>query len=49
MKKRLNAAFIAPLRNPELMKLYHKSLRGGLLLYGPPGVWQDLPCPRGRG
>ncbi len=25
------------MRNPELRKLYGKSLRGGLLLYGPPG------------
>jgi AAA+ superfamily predicted ATPase len=37
VKARLDAAFLAPLRNPELRKLYHKSLRGGLLLYGPPG------------
>ncbi len=37
VKARLEAAFLAPLRNPELRKLYGKSLRGGLLLYGPPG------------
>ncbi|EFL32921.1 ATPase [Streptomyces viridochromogenes DSM 40736] len=37
VKDRLEAAFLAPLRNPELRKLYGKSLRGGLLLYGPPG------------
>lgn len=37
VKKRLNASFLAPLRNPELRSLYKKSLRGGLLLYGPPG------------
>jgi SpoVK/Ycf46/Vps4 family AAA+-type ATPase len=37
VKERLNAAFLAPLQNPELRKLYAKSLRGGLLLYGPPG------------
>lgn len=37
VKDRLNAAFLAPLRNPELRKLYGKSLRGGLLMYGPPG------------
>lgn len=37
IKKRLNVAFLAPLRNPELRKMYRKSLRGGLLLYGPPG------------
>lgn len=37
VKERLQAAFLAPLQNPELRKLYGKSLRGGLLLYGPPG------------
>jgi SpoVK/Ycf46/Vps4 family AAA+-type ATPase len=37
VKKRLNAAFLAPLRNEELRTMYRKSLRGGLLLYGPPG------------
>jgi AAA+ superfamily predicted ATPase len=37
VKARLNASFLAPLNNPELRKLYGKSLRGGLLLYGPPG------------
>jgi SpoVK/Ycf46/Vps4 family AAA+-type ATPase len=37
VKSRLEAAFLAPLRNPELRRYYGKSLRGGLLLYGPPG------------
>lgn len=37
VKQRLELAFLAPLRNPEMRKLYGKSLRGGLLLYGPPG------------
>jgi SpoVK/Ycf46/Vps4 family AAA+-type ATPase len=37
VKARLEAAFLAPMRNPELVRLYGKSLRGGLLLYGPPG------------
>ncbi|HEX7153001.1 MAG TPA: AAA family ATPase [Thermoanaerobaculia bacterium] len=37
VKRRLNLAFLAPMRNPEMRKLYGKSLRGGLLLYGPPG------------
>jgi SpoVK/Ycf46/Vps4 family AAA+-type ATPase len=37
VKRRLNVAFLAPMRNPELRKTYAKSLRGGLLLYGPPG------------
>src|SRR5260370_1439132 len=37
VKQRLEAAFPAPMRNPDLRRLYGKSLRGGLLLYGPPG------------
>jgi SpoVK/Ycf46/Vps4 family AAA+-type ATPase len=37
VKDRLEASFLAPLRNPELTRLYGKSLRGGLLMYGPPG------------
>jgi len=37
VKKRLNAAFLEPMRNPKLRALFGKSLRGGLLLYGPPG------------
>ncbi|MGE0133453.1 MAG: AAA family ATPase [Blastocatellales bacterium] len=37
VKRRLNLAFLAPLKNPEMMKMYGKTLRGGLLLYGPPG------------
>lgn len=37
VKDRLNAAFLAPLRNPALREAYGKSLRGGLLMYGPPG------------
>jgi len=37
VKERLESAFLAPLRNPGLRALYGKSLRGGLLMYGPPG------------
>jgi SpoVK/Ycf46/Vps4 family AAA+-type ATPase len=37
VKRRLNTAFLGPLKNPELRRAYGKSLRGGLLLYGPPG------------
>ncbi len=37
VKQRLEAAFLAPMRNPDLRRLYGKSLRGGLLMYGPPG------------
>jgi AAA+ superfamily predicted ATPase len=37
VKRRLTTAFLAPMRNPQMRELYGKSLRGGLLLYGPPG------------
>lgn len=37
VKSRLEAAVLAPIRNPELKRLYGKTLSGGLLLYGPPG------------
>ena len=37
VKERLEAAFLAPLRNPGLRQLYGKRLGGGMLLYGPPG------------
>ncbi|MDX6289812.1 MAG: hypothetical protein QOH42_1611 [Blastocatellia bacterium] len=35
--RHLELAFLGPLKQPELMRHYGKSLRGGLLLYGPPG------------
>ncbi|MQA85079.1 MAG: AAA family ATPase [Streptosporangiales bacterium] len=37
VKERLEAAFLAPMRSPELRSLFGKSMRGGLLMYGPPG------------
>ncbi|MBK7623159.1 MAG: AAA family ATPase [Kineosporiaceae bacterium] len=37
VKERLELSFLAPLRNPEIRRMFTKSLRGGLLLYGPPG------------
>jgi SpoVK/Ycf46/Vps4 family AAA+-type ATPase len=37
VKKRLDFAFLGPIRNPELARAYGKKLRGGLMLYGPPG------------
>lgn len=37
VKRRLELAVLAPIRNPELGRLYGRSLAGGLLLYGPPG------------
>jgi SpoVK/Ycf46/Vps4 family AAA+-type ATPase len=37
VKDRLESAFLAPIRHPELRATFAKSLRGGLMLYGPPG------------
>lgn len=37
VKRRLNTAFLGPLKNPALRRAFAKSLRGGLLMYGPPG------------
>jgi AAA+ superfamily predicted ATPase len=37
VKARLEAAFLTPMRNPELRAAFAKSLKGGLMLYGPPG------------
>jgi SpoVK/Ycf46/Vps4 family AAA+-type ATPase len=37
VKERLVLSFLAPMKQPELRRLYGKKLRGGLLLYGPPG------------
>ena len=37
VKARLEASFLAPMRNPALRQAFGTSMRGGLLLYGPPG------------
>ncbi len=37
VKRRIELAFLAPLRQPELYRAYGRSIHGGLLLYGPPG------------
>jgi SpoVK/Ycf46/Vps4 family AAA+-type ATPase len=37
VKRRLNVAFLGPMRDARLREMYGKSMRGGLLLYGPPG------------
>jgi SpoVK/Ycf46/Vps4 family AAA+-type ATPase len=37
VKRRLELAFLSPLKHPEMLQAYGKNLRGGLLLYGPPG------------
>lgn len=37
VKQRLQQSFLSPMKNPELRRLYGAHLRGGLLLWGPPG------------
>lgn len=36
-KRHLQLALLGPIRNPELARAYGKVIRGGLLMYGPPG------------
>jgi SpoVK/Ycf46/Vps4 family AAA+-type ATPase len=37
IKRWLTTAFLSSLRDPEMVRLFGRSLRGGLLMYGPPG------------
>jgi SpoVK/Ycf46/Vps4 family AAA+-type ATPase len=37
VKQRLDLSFLSPMRNPEMRLQFGASLRGGLLLWGPPG------------
>jgi SpoVK/Ycf46/Vps4 family AAA+-type ATPase len=37
VKQRIHASFLDPLNNPEIAARFGKSMRGGLLLWGPPG------------
>ncbi len=37
VKQRLRESFLEPMRHPEVAAAFGKSLRGGLILYGPPG------------
>jgi AAA+ superfamily predicted ATPase len=37
VKQRIQASFLDPLHNPEIAARFGKSMRGGLLLWGPPG------------
>jgi SpoVK/Ycf46/Vps4 family AAA+-type ATPase len=37
VKQRLEASFLGPMRNPEFRRMYGATMRGGLLLWGPPG------------
>ncbi|KQS07795.1 hypothetical protein ASG04_11400 [Curtobacterium sp. Leaf183] len=37
VKQRIRESFLEPMRHPEIAAAFGKTLRGGLLLYGPPG------------
>jgi SpoVK/Ycf46/Vps4 family AAA+-type ATPase len=37
VKERIRVSFLEPMRNPAMREMYGASMRGGLLLYGPPG------------
>jgi SpoVK/Ycf46/Vps4 family AAA+-type ATPase len=37
IKRWLTTAFVSSLRDPQMRRLFGRSLRGGLLMYGPPG------------
>jgi SpoVK/Ycf46/Vps4 family AAA+-type ATPase len=37
VKRRLDLSFLSPMQNPSMRETFGKSLRGGLLLWGPPG------------
>ncbi|MUM19706.1 ATP-binding protein [Mycobacterium sp. CBMA271] len=42
VKRQLDLSLFGPLRNPDLVKAYGISARGGLLLYGPPGCGKSF-------
>ncbi|PZF59696.1 ATP-binding protein [Curtobacterium sp. MCSS17_008] len=37
VKRRIDESFLQPMAHPEVARAFGKTLRGGLLLYGPPG------------
>jgi len=37
VKQHLDGAFLLPMRNPEMARMFGKAARGSLLMYGPPG------------
>lgn len=37
VKQHLESSFLAPMRNPEMARMFGKAPRGSLLMYGPPG------------
>ena len=37
VKQHLDSSFLAPMRNPDMARMFGKAPRGSLLMYGPPG------------
>ncbi len=48
LKEKVRLRVLYPLKRPDLYKAFGKKIGGGLLLYGPPGLRQDLPGARHR-
>lgn len=42
VKTQLEISLLGPIRNPQLMKAFKVTARGGLLLYGPPGCGKSF-------
>ncbi|MBI2666052.1 ATP-binding protein [Candidatus Woesearchaeota archaeon] len=42
LKQDIRFKIIEPLKNPELFAYYHKTIGGGVLMYGPPGCGKTL-------
>ncbi|HEY8556709.1 MAG TPA: ATP-binding protein, partial [Actinomycetes bacterium] len=42
IKRWLSTAFLSSLRDPQMRRLFGRSLRGGLLMYGPPGCGKNF-------
>ena len=46
VKDEIRMKIIHPLTHADLYKAYGKTIGGGILMYGPPGLRQDAPRPR---
>ncbi len=41
VKEEIRVKIIYPLQHADMYEAYGKKIGGGILLYGPPGMWQD--------